>query len=205
MKNYFLSENCFVYNISDKLSIDDNTNILKIYKDIYSDRVFMYKLGIYDIVPAYNSIAFHYKNTDHVLIEKEILTRIKNVNYSIEIESKTHMIDVSYNGLDIENAINLLGITKKELINTHTSAEYHVAMLGFKPYFPYLLGLDKNISLPRLKTPRNHISVGSIGIGGSQTTVFTTDSPSGWNIVGNTNFRAFNQFVPGDKIIFREV
>tara|TARA_B110000977_G_C11041237_1_gene478944 strand:+ start:439 stop:1056 length:618 start_codon:yes stop_codon:yes gene_type:complete len=205
MKYYFLSENCFIYNLSDKLSIDDSINILKIYKDIYSDKQFMSKIGIYDIVPAYNSIAFHYKNTDHMLIEKEVLTKIKNVNYSTEIESKTHIIDVIYDGLDIENAINSLGITKKELINVHTSNEYHVAMLGFKPYLPYLLGLDKSISLPRLKTPRNHISVGSIGIGGAQTTVFTTDTPSGWNIIGNTSFREFNQFAPGDKIIFREV
>ena len=205
MNNYFLSENCFVYSISENLSINDNLNVIRIYKDIYSDKEFRNYYNITDIVPAYNSIAFHHAHTDHIKLKEAILRKIIALDNQSHIESKIHIIEVRYDGIDLQQSVKRLGITVEQLISKHTSTEYHIAMLGFKPYFPYLLGLDKSISIPRLKTPRNRIDVGSIGIGGSQTTVFTTDSPSGWNIIGNTNFRNFSDFSPGDKIIFKEV
>jgi len=205
MKHYFLSENCFVYNLSDKLDIKDNIKILQIYREIQADEIFKTKNNIYDLVPTYNSLAFHVNNSDLISFEKTILDRIAKVDYTGNIESKTHTIDVVYNGIDLEEISKNLNLTVSEIIKKHTSKEYHIAMLGFKPYFPYLLGLDERISLPRLATPRNRVAKGSIGIGGSQTTVFPLESPSGWNIIGNTDFDDFSSFSAGDKIIFREV
>ncbi|AJC48330.1 carboxyltransferase domain-containing protein [Allofrancisella guangzhouensis] len=206
MNYYFLSESCFIYNLSNRLSIDDNLKILKIYKFILDDKSFCNDLKIYDIVPAYNSIAFHFfYNNNHLFLQNSILKKIELVDYSKHIESKTHYIDVEYTGIDLETASQKLGLNIPEIIKRHTASEYHIAMLGFKPYLPYLLGLDISLSLPRLATPRNKIDVGSIGIGGSQTTIFTTDTPSGWNIIGKTAFRDFPSFSPADKIIFREI
>lgn len=205
MKHYFLSESCFVYSISDKLDIADNLKILQIYRDIQTDEIFKTKNNISDLVPTYNSLAFHMKNSDPISFEKTILDRIAEVDYTKNVESKTHRINVVYNGIDLEEMSKKLDLTINEIIKKHTSKEYHIAMLGFKPYFPYLLGLDERISIPRLATPRNRVAKGSVGIGGSQTTVFPLESPSGWNIIGNTDFDDFTSFSAGDKIIFREV
>ncbi|QIV96760.1 KipI family sensor histidine kinase inhibitor [Allofrancisella inopinata] len=206
MGYYFLSESCFVYNLSDRLSIDDNLKILRIYKSISEDKSFCNDLKIHDIVPAYNSIAFHFLYTnDFLSLQNKILGRIESADYSSYIEFKTHYIDVEYSGVDLESASQKLGLSVPEIIKRHTASEYHIAMLGFKPYLPYLLGLDTSLSLPRLATPRNKIEVGSVGIGGSQTTIFTTDTPSGWNIIGKTAFRDFSSFSPADKVIFREI
>ena len=43
-----------------------------------------------------------------------------------------------------------------------------VAMLGFAPGFPYLLGLDPRLATPRLATPRQRVEAGSVGIGGGR-------------------------------------
>ena len=59
MKSYFLSENCFIYSISDRLNLDDNLSILQVYQDILADKDFMVQNNIYDLVPTYNSLAFH--------------------------------------------------------------------------------------------------------------------------------------------------
>lgn len=104
----------------------------------------------------------------------------------------------------MHNAAEKLGLDVKEIIKRHTQVEYHIAMLGFKPYFPYLLGLDQSLSLPRLATPQNRIAAGSVAIGGSQTTIFPEQSPSGWNIIVVSDFKDFAKFSAGDKIIFRE-
>ncbi|MBK2345112.1 carboxyltransferase domain-containing protein [Francisella tularensis subsp. novicida] len=156
------------------------------------------------MVPAYNSIAFHFDYQYIYDVERAILAKIRNLNLSASIESKIHQIDVSYTGVDLHNAAEKLGLDVKEIIKRHTQVEYHIAMLGFKPYFPYLLGLDQSLSLPRLATPRNRIAAGSVAIGGSQTTIFPEQSPSGWNIIGVSDFKDFAKFSAGDKIIFRE-
>ena len=205
MKSYFLSENCFIYNVSDRLNLSDNLKILQIYRDILFDKNFMIQNNIYDLVPTYNSLAFHVTISDLKLFEKIVLARIEGVDFIKELPSKSHYIDVVYDGIDLENISKKLNLSASEIIKKHTSKEYHIAMLGFKPYFPYLLGLDESISLPRLDTPRNRVAKGSIGIGGSQTTVFPLETPSGWNIIGNTSFDDFTSFSAGDKIIFREV
>lgn len=205
MKEYFLGQNCFVYNLGDELSLEDNLKVLKIYKSIIADDLLRSKFNIYDIVPSYNSVAFHFDYSDPLELKDAILNRIQDVDYSQLIESQTHNIDVKYNGQDLELAAEKLGLAVSEIVKRHTQNEYHIAMLGFKPYLPYLLGLDKNISLPRLETPRNRIAAGSIGIGGSQTTIFPEQTPSGWNIIGISDFKDFSKLKPGDKIVFTEV
>ncbi len=204
MKHYFLSESCFVYNLSDKLDIADNLKILQIYRDIKADEAFKSRNNIYDLVATYNSLAFHANNSDTTYFKKAVLDRITEVDYTKNIESKTHTIEVLYNGCDLEEMSIKLYLTVSEIIKKHTSKEYHIAMLGFKPYFPYLLGLDENISMPRLITHRNRVPKGSIGIGGSQTTVFPLESPSVWNIIVTTDFDDFVSFSAGDKIIFKQ-
>ena len=205
MTFYFLSENCFIYSISNRLSLDDNLKILRIYRDILSDKNFMLQNKIYDLVPTYNSLAFHANFTDLKLFEETVLDRVESVDFTKEQASKTHYIDVVYDGIDLASIADKLSLSPIEIVKRHTSKEYRIAMLGFKPYFPYLLGLDESISLPRLATPRNRVAKGSVGIGGSQTTVFPLETPSGWNIIGNTSFDGFSSFGAGDKIIFREV
>ncbi|APD49695.1 5-oxoprolinase subunit B family protein [Francisella hispaniensis] len=204
MNHYFLNESCFIYSVSDKLSLEDNLKILNIYQYFIKDSSFCRKYAIYDIVPAYNSIAFHFSYQYIYDLERAILAKIRNINLSASIKAKTHYIDVSYTGIDLQNAAEILGLDVTEIIKRHTQVEYHIAMLGFKPYFPYLLGLDPSLSLPRLATPRNRIAAGSVAIGGSQTTIFPEQSPSGWNIIGISDFKDFAKFSPGDKIIFRE-
>ncbi len=204
MKHYFLSTSCFVYNISDELSLDDNLKILAIYNVLKSDELFLKENSIYDIVPTYNSIAFHFSSLDVLQIEKNILDKISQISH-IEKATNTHIIEVDYSGLDTDRVCEYLAISKAELIKLHTQSEYHIAMLGFKPYFPYLLGMNERLQVPRLDKPRNRVAMGSIGIGGLQTAIFPVETPSGWNIIGQTNFRDFKNFKAGDKIVFREV
>lgn len=205
MEYYFLNESCFVYKVSDKLCMEDNLKILSIYKELLKDQIFLNSYEILDIVPAYNSIAFHFSYTDVQHLQEAVLNRINEVDYRQSLDSKTHYINVRYNGEDLQKASKNLGLEISEIIKRHSQVEYHIAMLGFKPYFPYLLGLDESLSIPRLDSPRSRIPAGYVAIGGSQTTIFPEQSPSGWNIIGYSDFTNFQSFCAGDKIIFREI
>jgi inhibitor of KinA len=97
----------------------------------------------------------------------------------------------------------------EELIALHTAPEYLVYMLGFRPGFPFLGGLDPRLFSPRLATPRVAVPAGSVGIGGQQTGVYPVRSPGGWRLLGRTPLRIFSPEVDppfalsaGDRLRF---
>ena len=65
-------------------------------------------------------------------------------------------------------------------------------MLGFRPGFPYLGGMDGRIAMPRKQTPRLKVPAGSCGIAGEQTGIYPCESPGGWQIIGRTPLKLFD-------------
>ena len=51
-------------------------------------------------------------------------------------------IPVDYNGEDLDEVAQMLGISRDEVIRRHTGSEYTVAFTGFAPGFAYLSGGD---------------------------------------------------------------
>jgi inhibitor of KinA len=94
-------------------------------------------------------------------------------------------------GPDLEALAREKGLPVEELIALHTAPEYLVYMLGFRPGFPFLGGLDPRLFSPRLPTPRVAVPAGSVGIGGQQTGIYPVRSPGGWRLLGRTPLRLF--------------
>lgn len=107
-------------------------------------------------------------------------------------EQRHHEIPVSYDGEDFDEVCELLGLSREEVIRLHTAPVYEVAFMGFSPGFPYLKGLDERLILPRRKTPRTHMKRGAVAIAESYTSIYSVESPGGWNWIGNTDSRLFN-------------
>src|SRR5256885_17120634 len=64
-------------------------------------------------------------------------------------------IPVHYDGEDLADVAQLLGITPEEVVRRHTGSEYAVAFTGFAPGFAYLSGGDPIFTVPRRTTPRS--------------------------------------------------
>lgn len=112
-------------------------------------------------------------------------------------------------GPDLDSAAAELGLSAEELRQRHATGAYTVAMIGFAPGFPYLLGLDPALALPRLSTPRTRVPAGSVGIGGAQTGIYPRESPGGWRLIGRTPLTLFDPareppslLAPGDRVRF---
>ena len=113
-------------------------------------------------------------------------------------------------GPDLEEVANHAGLSAEEVILRHTAPDYHVYMLGFRPGFPYLGGLDPAIACPRRATPRQTVEQGSVGIAGAQTGVYPEPSPGGWNLIGRTPLKLFDEKAlslihPGDTVRFERI
>ncbi len=94
-------------------------------------------------------------------------------------------------GPDLSVVAQLTGLSVAQVIDCHTSAEYTVAMIGFLPGFPYLLGLPEALHVPRLETPRP-AAAGSVAIAGAQAGIYPQASPGGWRVLGRTEMRLFD-------------
>ena len=86
-------------------------------------------------------------------------------------------------------------------------------MTGFIAGMPFLGDLNENMRTNRLETPRVKVPKGSIGITEQFANIYTFESPGGWNIIGNTPKKVFDNFNedkpnlinPGDTVIFKEI
>lgn len=180
--------------------IDEKLNI-EVHRctDFLNSKILNYSY-IIDIYPTYNSIVIDYdpQKIFYEDIKKEIEILLSEIDISNDeiITPKIINIPVKYggdHGPDLERMSQSLNISQDEIIKIHSSKNYRVYMLGFMPGFPYLGGLDKKISFPRLNKPRLSVPSGSVGIAGDQTGVYPFKSPGGWNIIGKTKLKLFDK------------
>ncbi len=153
--------------------------------------------GIFEMIPTYRSLLIQY-NPIEIEIDrlKEKLMEIEEALDSIDIP-KPRILEIPtiYGdefGEDLDFVAEHNGISKKEVINIHSSVDYLIYMLGFTPGFPYLGGMSEKIAAPRLKTPRTKIPAGSVGIAGKQTGIYPIESPGGWQLIGRTPLKLYD-------------
>lgn len=89
---------------------------------------------------------------------------------------------------------------------------YRVTMMGFQPGFAYLEDVIASDlpTLPRLATPRQRVTAGSIGFLGGRACIYALDGPGGWPIIGRVREPLFRRddpqrflLEPGQVVAFR--
>lgn len=169
-----------------------------------------------DLVPAYASLAVFFDPLaiDAAAARIWLQAQCARADESDRAyrEARTIEIPVAYGdsfGPDLRDSAEQLGLSAQTLIARHSGRDYTVAMIGFAPGFPYLSGLDPELALPRLATPRTEVAAGSVAIGGAQTGIYPRPGPGGWRLLGRTPLRLFDVarpspslLQPGDKVRF---
>lgn len=168
-----------------------------------------------ELVPAYRTIAIHIGSIDKTANEaaEELMRALKDYEPSTEpYEPKVVELPVVYgggDGPDLEASAARSRMTTESFAAAHRQPLYEVAMIGFAPGFPYLIGLPEQLAQPRHRTPRRSVQAGSVGIAGGQTGVYSVASPGGWQIIGRTTERLFRPegqspflLAPGDLVKF---
>jgi inhibitor of KinA len=153
--------------------------------------------GVNELVPAYCSLTVYYNPKETSW--DELTDRLRySLRASSEMEAgpkRNVLIPTLYGGEwgpDIDYVAEYHGRSVQEVIDLHSGVEYLVYMLGFSPGFPYLGGMDESIATPRLSSPRLRIPPGSVGIAGSQTGIYPSATPGGWQIIGRTPLKLYD-------------
>lgn len=142
--------------------------------------------GVEELVPAARTILVEYRAsaTRAETLVQDIAAR--SLTQGAERSDTLIEIPVQYDGEDLAEVAQILGITADEVVQRHTGSEYTVAFTGFAPGFAYLSGGHPSLNVPRRSTPRTRLPAGSVGLAGTFSGVYPQASPGGWQIIGTT-------------------
>jgi inhibitor of KinA len=170
---------------------------------------------VVDVVQAYHTVAVFF-DADRINLghsEEWLRARLLEINTRMRAVGRLHVIPCCYEmHLDLERVATWTKLPPDEVIRLHTSCDYTVYAIGFCPGFPYLGYLPPAISgVPRLESPRRGVEVGSVGLTGRQTGIYTEPRPGGWNLIGRTPLQLVDVkdgYFPlrtGDRVRFQRI
>lgn len=121
-------------------------------------------------------------------------------------------IPVRYDGEDLAEMADHLGLSVEELVRRHAASVWQVAFTGFAPGFAYLSGGDPVFNVPRRASPRTRIPAGSVGLAGTFSAVYPRATPGGWQLIGTTDVPMWDLartppalLQPGQRVQFVDV
>ena len=191
---------------------ETNSNVIKYFNKIQQLKI----ESITNITPSYNKLIISFDlNKIRYNELKDLIEKIQ-VNDEDSLKKKVIEIPIcceeSY-ALDFARIEEKLKLKKKQILKIFFEKKYFCYMTGFIAGMPFLGDLEENMRLKRLETPRVKVPKGSIGITEQFANIYTFESPGGWNIIGNTPIKVFdnskenepNLINPGDTVIFKEI
>lgn len=170
--------------------------------------------GIIETVPAYATLLVHYDPLmlSFAQLKNHLRAKINLVEEASNRKRRFIEVPVRYGGnygIDLESIASHLHLKVEDVIRIHSERTYTIFMMGFTPGFPYMGKLHDAIITPRLPTPRTRVPAGTVAIAGSQTGIYSIDSPGGWQLIGWTPLKLFAPetdspflFSPGDEVKF---
>ena len=200
----------------DEVNKKTNKEVIKLFNFIQESVNSKKIKGILNYTPSYNKLIINFELGE--IKSKEIIEFIKGSDYSkttLSEKNKVVEIPICYDeefALDIKRLEEKTKLNFKEIVNGHLNTDFFVYMIGFVPGQPFLGDLNKNLYHDRLDTPRVKINKGSVGIVEKFCTIYTFESPGGWNIIGKTPLDLFNinkkntsMLSPGDTVKFKSI
>ena len=205
-----LGDSALLVQLGDEIDIAVNRRVHTLATLLHSSPL----PGLIETVPAYRTLLIHYDPL--ILMEEEIRTWVRaklDQMEDIHVKKPRQLeIPVRYGGeygIDLEFVAEYHHLRVEDVIRIHSEKTYTIYMMGFTPGFPYMGKLDDAIVTPRLETPRTHVLAGTVAIAGSQTGIYSINSPGGWRLIGHTSLRLFDPdadipflFSPGDEVRF---
>ena len=168
--------------------------------------------GVREVVPGLCTLLVTIDSSRTTLAALRRLLADLNPGAHVRSVGDRHVIDVRYDGEDIDEVSSLTGLTPAQVIAAHTNTPWRVAFCGFAPGFSYLVGGDPRLRVPRRNEARVRVPAGAVAIAGEFSSVYPRASPGGWQLLGHTDNILWDTdseppavLLPGDVVEFRDV
>lgn len=202
MRIFPLGDNALTVEFGNEISPETNRKAIALGNAINAEGFH----GLIETLPAYSGLTVYYTPAEvrrfHTAFDtafEAVRSIVERLLYELtevaQDDSRTIEIPVTFGeteALDLEEVSTLKGLSPDEFLDIFLGRSYRVYMIGFLPGFAYMGQVDERIAAPRKATPRLAVPKGSVGIAGSQTGIYPTESPGGWQIIGRTSIEMFD-------------
>lgn len=168
--------------------------------------------GVIELVPAARTVLLRFD--PFLTTPAQLQAKIETLDLTPAAPRAGQEIEIPvyYDGEDLGDVAQMLGLSVKALIAKHEAALFKVAFTGFAPGFAYLSCSDPALHVPRRASPRLRIPAGAVALAGEFGGVYPSDSPGGWQILGRTPVAMWDLtrsrpalLAPGDRVRFRDI
>ena len=208
-----IGDSAIVCDFGEEVNQSINKEVMELFSFIKKQSELEKIEGILNCTPSYNKlvITFDLKKTNAKIVS-DFINSAQSINLDSIQEKKEWNIPICYDfEMDLTNMSKELKLEKEKIISIHLKSTYFVYMIGFVPGHPFMGDVDPKLFLNRLKTPRVKVPAGSVGVVEKFCNIYPYESPGGWNIIGRTPIKLFNNkdntkpclLSPGDTIKFK--
>ena len=215
MKLNNIGDNGVVCDFGNEVNQTINNNVIKLFQFVRKEMSLGHVRGILNCTPSYNKLIINFD--PKITNAKNIFDFLNSIDFSklnLLLKKKEWIIPICYDfELDLKDISKKIKINKDEIIKIHSHTTFYVYMVGFIPGHPFMGDLDSKLYLNRLETPRVKVPAGSVGIIEKFCNIYPYESPGGWNIIGRTPIKLFNNkdenqpclLSPGDTVKFKSI
>jgi len=145
--------------------------------------------GVVDIVPAARTVLVKLDAPRYQGVIRQHLRKMRvTVDEAAAADRSANVvIDVVYDGPDLDEVAGHTGLTTAQVINAHIATPWRVGFAGSVPGFAYLVGGDPRLRVPRRSDPRTSVPAGSVALAGEFSAIYPRRSPGGWQLIGHTD------------------
>jgi KipI family sensor histidine kinase inhibitor len=170
--------------------------------------------GVTEIVPNLVSVLLTYDPArigfEQLAGEVRLLAGVEAVGDSAS--GRRQALSVTFDGDDLAEVAGTLGLSAAGFIAAHNAAPLRVLAVGFAPGFVYCGFHPEALMVPRRAAVRPSVPAGTVLFAAGQTAIAGTTVPTGWHVIGHTEFRNFDpteepptRLSAGDEILFEAV
>lgn len=166
--------------------------------------------GVVEVVPNLVSVLLRYDplTAGPSAIAGELRLRLFGLDVG-SVPGRAWTIPIVFDGPDIDEASRALAMSTDAFVATHNASALRVLATGFAPGFVYCGLHPEALVLPRRAVVRPMVPAGSVLFAAGQTAITATEMPTGWHVIGRTDFANFDpaaspptRLAAGDTIAF---
>lgn len=186
--------------------VDTLDEVLTLYARLAASR----PAGVVDLVPAARTVLVHVDPPRLSLAAARAwVARAADAPAPARADAALVELPIVYDGPDLDELAETLGIPAADLAAQHAACEWTVAFTGFAPGFGYLVSPDWPHRVPRHPSPRTRVPAGAVGLAGEFAGAYPRETPGGWQLIGTTPASLFDPhrdppalLAPGTRVRF---
>lgn len=149
--------------------------------------------GVLEIVPNLISVLLRYDAAaigyEHLAGEVRLLMSRPG---EPPLTSHERVVEVVFDGQDLPEVAEVVKLTEDAFVAAHNASPLRVLATGFAPGFVYGGMHEPALFIQRRQTVRRQVPPGTVLFAAGQTAITSTAIPTGWHVIGRTDFRNFS-------------